>query len=95
MWRVPLLNGAQEVFEGNAHNEQTLSLRGLLSKCDTAPSDVEIDLKRRKRFETSRPLFNHGCPCIRRPQETIVKELGCTIGAAYLIRLFADRFGFD
>jgi len=56
MWRV--LNVAQEAFEATAHNERALSLRGLLSTCDRAPSDVEIDLKRRNKFKTSRPVFN-------------------------------------
>jgi len=39
----PVLNVAHEEFEANAHNERTPSRRGLLSKCDTAPFDVEID----------------------------------------------------
>ena len=49
----PVLNVAQEAFEATAHNEGMLSLRGLLSKCDTAPSDVEIDQDRPNGFETS------------------------------------------
>ncbi len=75
----PVLNVAQEAFEANAHNERTPSRRGLLSKCDTAPFDVEIDLKRRNKFKTSRPVFNQGCPPMRGSQEAIVKELGCIL----------------
>jgi hypothetical protein len=58
----PVLNVAQEAFEATAHNKRTLCRRGLLSKCDTAPSDVEIDQNRPKRVEPSRPFGNHGYP---------------------------------
>ena len=75
----PVLNVAQEAFEANAHNERTPSRRGLLSKCDTAPFDVEIDQNRPKRFEPSRPFGNHGYPHMRGSQEAIVKELGCIL----------------
>lgn len=57
---IPVLNVAQEAFEATAHNERTLYRCGQMSKRDTAPSDVEIDQNRPKRFVPSRPFGNHG-----------------------------------